>query len=61
MEPPSPALLANMKERLKSDLTSVMQVFSDEFETDGRTFKDGEDPRWTAINKNDCKFRVEVH
>jgi hypothetical protein len=31
------------------------QVFSDEFEQDGRTFHDGHDPRWTAINKNDCK------
>jgi beta-glucan synthesis-associated protein KRE6 len=28
-------------------------VFSDEFEQDGRTFHDGRDPRWTAINKND--------
>lgn len=28
-------------------------VFSDEFEQEGRTFGDGEDPRWTAINKND--------
>ncbi|GAX26071.1 hypothetical protein FisN_4Hh425 [Fistulifera solaris] len=28
-------------------------VFSDEFEIDGRTFNDGYDPRWTAINKND--------
>lgn len=31
------------------------QVFSDEFEQDGRTFEDGADPRWTAIDKNDCK------
>lgn len=29
------------------------QVFSDEFEEPGRTFHDGNDPRWTAINKND--------
>jgi len=28
-------------------------VFSDEFELAGRTFHDGFDPRWTAINKND--------
>jgi len=28
-------------------------VFSDEFEIPGRTFDDGHDPRWTAINKND--------
>ena len=30
-------------------------VFSDEFEQDGRTFKDGQDPRWTAINRDDGK------
>ncbi|KAJ1454658.1 beta-glucan synthesis-associated protein-domain-containing protein [Pelagophyceae sp. CCMP2097] len=28
-------------------------VFSDEFEVPGRTFNDGHDPRWTAVNKND--------
>ncbi|CAJ1969106.1 unnamed protein product [Cylindrotheca closterium] len=28
-------------------------VFSDEFEQDNRTFHDGNDPRWTALNKND--------
>lgn len=28
-------------------------VFSDEFNVDGRTFVDGEDPKWTAIDKND--------
>jgi beta-glucan synthesis-associated protein KRE6 len=28
-------------------------VFSDEFNTDGRGFSDGSDPRWTAINKDD--------
>jgi hypothetical protein len=33
----------------------LRKVFSDEFEVDGRTFNDGNDPRWTAINKNDCK------
>lgn len=32
------------------------QVFSDEFEQDGRSFEDGADPRWTAIDKNDCKL-----
>lgn len=34
---------------------SSRKVFSDEFEEDGRQFHDGSDPRWTAINKNDCK------
>lgn len=28
-------------------------VFSDEFEVEGRTFKDGEDPKWTAMHKDD--------
>eukprot|EP00542_Grammatophora_oceanica_P020398 CAMPEP_0194039022 /NCGR_PEP_ID=MMETSP0009_2-20130614/11211_1 /TAXON_ID=210454 /ORGANISM="Grammatophora oceanica, Strain CCMP 410" /LENGTH=561 /DNA_ID=CAMNT_0038681721 /DNA_START=332 /DNA_END=2017 /DNA_ORIENTATION=+ len=28
-------------------------VFSDEFNTPGRTFADGTDPRWTALDKND--------
>ena len=28
-------------------------VFSDEFSVDGRKFHDGNDPRWTAINKDD--------
>ena len=28
-------------------------VMSDEFDREGRTFKDGEDPRWTAISKSD--------
>lgn len=28
-------------------------VFSDEFNLDGRDFKDGSDPRWTAIHKDD--------
>ena len=30
-------------------------VFSDEFEVAGRSLADGDDPRWTALNKNDCK------
>ena len=28
-------------------------VYSDEFNVEGRSFKDGDDPRWTAINKDD--------
>lgn len=30
-------------------------VFSDEFEVAGRSLADGDDPRWTALNKNDCE------
>lgn len=28
-------------------------VFSDEFNVNGRNFHDGNDPRWTSINKDD--------
>lgn len=35
--------------------TLYQLVFSDEFQQAGRTFHDGNDPRWTAMNKNDCK------
>lgn len=35
------------------DDSSYSLVFSDEFEVEGRRFRDGEDPRWTAIHKND--------
>ena len=28
-------------------------VFSDEFNVNGRNFKNGNDPKWTALNKND--------
>ena len=28
-------------------------VFSDEFNTPGRSFDDGHDDRWTALHKND--------
>lgn len=28
-------------------------VFSDEFNVNGRNFHDGNDPRWTAMNKDD--------
>ena len=37
------------------------QVFSDEFEQDGRSFEDGGDPRWTAIDKNDCKLCIHTY
>lgn len=34
-----------------------IQVFSDEFETDGRSFQDGQDSKWTALDKNDCEYQ----
>jgi len=36
-----------------TDNRNYKLVFSDEFERDGRTFHDGNDPRWTALQKND--------
>jgi len=37
----------------KGDNRDYKLVFSDEFETEGRSFADGEDTRWTALDKND--------
>ncbi len=44
------------KNKTKKQNPFDAQVFSDEFEQDGRSFEDGADPRWTAIDKNDCEF-----
>ena len=35
------------------DETTHKLVFSDEFNVEGRDFNDGNDPRWTAIHKDD--------
>jgi beta-glucan synthesis-associated protein KRE6 len=32
---------------------SLFQVMSDEFNVEGRSFKDGHDPMWTALDKSD--------
>lgn len=37
----------------EGDTRKYSLVFSDEFDVQGRTFEDGVDPRWTAMNKND--------
>lgn len=39
----------------KGDNREYQLIFSDEFEQSGRTFGDGNDPRWTALHKNDCE------
>jgi len=36
-----------------TDQKPMELVMSDEFEVDGRSFADGEDDRWTALEKND--------
>ncbi|CAB9513078.1 Beta-glucan synthesis-associated protein KRE6 [Seminavis robusta] len=37
----------------RGDSRGYRLVFSEEFQVEGRTFRDGEDPRWTALDKND--------
>jgi hypothetical protein len=39
--------------RSYSDGSTLSLVYSDEFNVPGRSFVDGSDPRWTAVNKND--------
>jgi beta-glucan synthesis-associated protein KRE6 len=41
------------KESVLTDRTEFQLVFSDEFNIAGRDFRDGTDPRWTALDKND--------
>jgi hypothetical protein len=36
-----------------SNFNNYELVFSDEFNQDGRSFQDGADPKWTALDKND--------
>ena len=45
VDPDTPATAQNIKAFTTGE--------SDEFEKDGRTFEDGADPMWTAINKSD--------
>lgn len=40
--------IKHYKNNLEYDL-----VMSDEFNNEGRTFRDGDDPRWTALSKSD--------
>lgn len=55
VDPDTPEKYWTSRSSDKWDQRSYNLVFSDEFERDGRTFHDGNDPRWTAINKNDCE------
>jgi hypothetical protein len=47
VDPDTPASVCAGK--TDSSGAKVELVFSDEFEVPGRTFRDGEDPRWTAV------------
>ncbi|GKY95287.1 hypothetical protein MPSEU_000490600 [Mayamaea pseudoterrestris] len=53
VDPDTPQNMRSVRALTKGDHRQYELVFSDEFEQDGRTFHDGNDPRWTAINKND--------
>lgn len=56
VDPDTPFGARRTKALYESDTRSYVLVFSDEFEQDGRTFNDGNDPRWTALRKNDCEY-----
>jgi beta-glucanase (GH16 family) len=53
VDPDTPEEAQDTRPLAPEDDRQYSLVFSDEFNTDGRTFNDGHDPRWTAINKND--------
>lgn len=56
IDPDSPEHVRSTAAYTPGDNREYEMVFSDEFNVDGRTFHDGNDPRWTAIHKNDCEF-----
>ena len=51
VDPDTPDHATNMSSLVDGQQHVLM--FSDEFEVSGRSFDDGDDPRWTAMNKND--------
>eukprot|EP00978_Attheya_sp_CCMP212_P004772 scaffold10482_cov56-Attheya_sp.AAC.2 len=53
VDPDTPKGFHRTKALTDIDKRQYKLVFSDEFEQEGRSFADGEDPKWTAINKND--------
>mmetsp|Transcript_23949 Transcript_23949/g.42848 ORF Transcript_23949/g.42848 Transcript_23949/m.42848 type:complete len:631 (+) Transcript_23949:167-2059(+) len=53
VDPDSPEEALTTTSHYAEDTREYELVFSDEFEQDGRSFEDGADPRWTAIDKND--------
>ena len=55
IDPDTPQEFHTTTSNYHSDKREYNLVFSDEFEQDGRSFEDGADPRWTAIDKNDCE------
>jgi len=53
VDPDTPITFRTTVAKTKEDMREYELIFSDEFETEGRSFTDGQDPRWTAIDKND--------
>ncbi|KAL7443080.1 hypothetical protein ACHAXM_008748 [Skeletonema potamos] len=53
VDPDTPEEFLSTTSHYEMDTREYELVFSDEFEQDGRSFEDGSDPRWTAIDKND--------
>lgn len=51
--PPTASPSASPSSYPTSTPNTFKLVFSDEFNVPGRTFEDGTDPRWTALEKND--------
>ena len=56
IDPDTPSESRTTKAAYSKDKRKYELVFSDEFEQDGRNFNDGNDPRWTSLNKNDCEY-----
>jgi hypothetical protein len=56
IDPDTPYASRTTKALFLEDTRKYELVFSDEFEQAGRNFKDGSDPRWTALQKNDCEY-----
>jgi len=53
VDPDTHLQFRSIKPLTTGDNREYKLVFSDEFERPGRTFLDGDDPRWTALDKND--------
>jgi beta-glucanase (GH16 family) len=53
IDPDTPAAARATDALSPGDSRPYQLVFSDEFQIPGRTFHDGHDPRWTALEKND--------
>ena len=53
VDPDTPTKHLKTKSLRRPEAGDYELVYSDEFEVAGRTFDDGHDPRWTAVDKND--------